>query len=264
MEQITVLSPHRDDATFSLGLALSLWSAASVKLRVLNFFTQSTYAPHSSAETAEEISALREEEDKNAIASIHPQIEVCSLGLLDAPLRLRIPLSQIMQPESAKQISLEEFQELSRKIKEYCAGSLLIAPLGLGNHVDHLAVHYAAIQSCRPEHLAFYEDLPYATWTSPEDLQSRIEFAGDKTGVPLEPFIVQMPDAVTRKRQIASFYRSQITAEEAHAIAQFSQSYGSGERLWLPVRGEAWNVIRRLATEPPQTANPGPPTQPPA
>jgi LmbE family N-acetylglucosaminyl deacetylase len=259
MEPITVLSPHRDDAGFSLGLALSAWSAASVELRVLNFFTQSAYSPHSSAETVGGVSAIREEEDQRALAFIHPRIEVISLDLLDAPLRLHIPFSQITQPESAEKISLAELEQLSRNIKQHCAGSLLVAPLSLGNHVDHVAVHYAAIQSCLPERLAFYEDLPYATWTSPEDLQSRIAFVGDKTGIPLEPLVVQMPDGVTRKRQIASFYRSQITAEEAHAIAQFSQSYGSGERLWLPIRGEAWNVIRRLATKPPQTATPGPP-----
>jgi LmbE family N-acetylglucosaminyl deacetylase len=257
MEKITVLSPHRDDASFSLGLALGLWSAASVRLQVLNFFTQSAYAPHSPATTVEEISATREEEDREALAFIHNGITVTSLHLLDAPLRLHLPFSQITQESSAEKITPQELSSLSQCIQQHCAGSLPIAPLGLGNHVDHIAVHRAAVNSLPSQTLAFYEDLPYAIWTSPADLQARVESVERKTGVQLMPFVVQAQNAITRKRQIASFYRSQITAEEADNIARHAQSYDNGELIWAPVTSQSWKVIRLLATESPQTATPG-------
>ena len=259
MEQITVLSPHRDDAGFSLGLALGFWGAASVRLQVLNFFTQSAYAPRSPAKTTEEISAIREEEDQRSISFIHPGITVTSLDWLDAPLRLNLPFSQIMQERSAEKITPEFLRQLSRSIQQHCMNSLAIAPLGLGNHVDHIAVHKAAIHSLSPQSLAFYEDLPYATWTPVADLQARIESVEHATGTQLKPFILRAQDAVSRKRQIASFYQSQITPDEADNIARHAESYGSGERLWMPANSEGWKAIRLLAIEPPQTAIPDPP-----
>jgi LmbE family N-acetylglucosaminyl deacetylase len=259
MEKITILSPHRDDSSFSLGLALSFWGAAAVKLQVVNFFTRSTYAPRSLAKTIEEVSAVREEEDRRALAFIHSSIEVTSLALLDAPLRLDLPFSQVTEEQSAQRISREEFRELSRYIQQHCANSLTIAPLGLGNHVDHIAVHKAAVDSLPPQNTAFYEDLPYATWTPAADLQARIESVQRATGTQLEPWILQTQNAVRQKRQIASFYQSQITAEEADNIAEYAETYRSGERLWLPVGSESWKAIRLLAIEPPQTAIPCPP-----
>jgi len=259
MEKVTILSPHRDDAAFSLGLTLGLWGAASLPLRVLNFFTESAYAPHSPAKTVEEISAVRRAEDERALAFIHDRIEVVSLGLLDAPLRLHLPFSQITQLQSAQRISREELNQLSRYIQQHCRDSLAVAPLGLGNHVDHMAVQKAAIACLPLQKLAFYEDLPYITWTSAADVQARIQSVENATGIGLSPFIQRTQNAVMQKRRIASFYQSQITTEEADVIAGYAESYRSGERLWLPVDSERWNAIRSLATEPPQTAIPHPP-----
>ena len=64
-----VLSPHRDDAAFSLGLAVDSWLAAGHSVSVLNFFTQSAYAPYSDVETLHAndrvsfVSAVRRRED---------------------------------------------------------------------------------------------------------------------------------------------------------------------------------------------------------
>lgn len=263
METITVLSPHRDDSSFSVGLALCQWSAASLPLQVINFFTQSAYAPHSPAATIEEVSAIRDQEDRRALAYIHPSIEVIALDLLDAPLRLDLPFSQITQPQSSEKISAHELHGLSQSIRQHCTNSLVIAPLALGNHVDHVAVQRAALDSLLPEQLAFYEDLPYATWTSPADLQARLESIQNTTGMRLQELMVQTPTAMEQKRRIASFYQSQITAEEADAIAQFTRTHENGERLWVPAASERWKAIRLPATSTRQTAMPHPPRQQP-
>ncbi len=222
---------------------------------MLNFFTQSAYAPRSSAKTTEEISAIREEEDQRALAFIHRGISVTSFGLLDAPLRLDLPLGQITQEQSAEKISAEELHQLSERIQQHCTGSLVIAPLALGNHVDHIAVYKAAVNALPAHSLAFYEDLPYATWIPADALQACIESVQRTTGAPLEPFVLQTKNGVRQKRHIANFYQSQITAEEADHIARYAESYGSGERLWMPASSESWKAIRLLAIEPPQTAS---------
>ncbi len=57
MRKLTVLSPHRDDAAFSLFICLAKWSMfPSLKVKVLNFFTESAYAPYSSASDAISVS----------------------------------------------------------------------------------------------------------------------------------------------------------------------------------------------------------------
>lgn len=43
---VVVLSPHQDDAAFSLGLTLARLAAAGRRVCVLNCFTHSAYAPH--------------------------------------------------------------------------------------------------------------------------------------------------------------------------------------------------------------------------
>ncbi|MBV9039137.1 MAG: PIG-L family deacetylase [Acidobacteriaceae bacterium] len=246
MEKITILSPHCDDAVFSLGLTLGLWSMASLHLQVLNFFTESAYAPHAPVKTVAEISAIRKAEDERAIAFIHDGIKIISLDLLDAPLRLHLPFSQITQLQSVEQISPEELRQLSQHIQQHCLQSLAIAPLGLGNHVDHMAVQKASIACLPPQDLAFYEDLPYITWTSAFDVQIRIKSIEDSTGVGLSPLILRTQNAVAQKRQIASFYQSQITLEEADTIAGYAECYGSGERLWLPTNSERWAEVLDL------------------
>ncbi len=100
MLPVTVLSPHRDDAAFSLCLALSRWPELNVPVTVVNFFTISGYAPHSASTEIADVSSLREREDQEALASIHPAIHVESLDLLDAPLRFNISAAAISAPEN--------------------------------------------------------------------------------------------------------------------------------------------------------------------
>ena len=244
MLALTILSPHRDDAAFSLYLALRYWTRLPIPLRVVNFFTISEYAPHAAACSQRSVSTLRRREDQLVLSSLHRAIRIESLDLLDAPIRLGISSDDIAKPESAARQPAAEISELAIQINNYFAQGLVLAPLALGNHVDHLAVHAAAIESSRPHKLGFYEDLPYATWTSNASLRDRLTEVERSTHTGLKPHVVRSAGmGVSQKYRAITRYKSQITRSEALTIARFASKYRVGERIWLPKYSASWRPL---------------------
>lgn len=243
MTRITVLSPHRDDAAFSLSLSLLRWRELGMKITVLNFFTVSAYAPRIPDNDPDQVSLVRKAEDHRVLSQIDRRIRVRDCNLLDAPIRLGIRPDAICNPETqafAKSI----VPEVAAYIRSQEPHGAVIAPLGLGGHVDHLAVHEAATTKMWRKHrLAFYEDLPYATWTADEILRDRVLETETKLHTRLKPAIIRRPRAVFRKRSLIAGYRSQIAPEEAWSIARFSLRYGGGERLWVPNHSKLWALL---------------------
>lgn len=238
--QITVFSPHRDDAVFSVFLSLSCWSRLDLRLRVVNFFTYSAYGPHTLAAGANQISAIRKREDRKALARISPGITIADCDLLDAPIRLNISERDISSPETHALLTEDQIDDVAKRMRAIRRDSLFLAPLALGNHVDHLAVRAAAMR-CIPAHkLAFYEDLPYATWIPKEEFEARISEAQHVMRIRLKPALVRSRHALSRKRSAAILYQSQITREEGVTIAGWATKYGGAERIWAPASGRAW------------------------
>lgn len=238
--EITILSPHRDDAVFSLFLCLSCWARLRIRLRVINFFTVSAYGPHAQAAGAEHVSSERRREDRKALARIAPFIQVVDTNMLDAPIRLKISERTVCDPKTRSLLTDDQIESVAHEIRLLSQNSLLLAPLALGDHVDHLAVRAAAMRSVAPQRLAFYEDLPYATWTPTNAREARVSDTEHKLKNRLRPVVVRSSHAVWRKRQATARYHSQITREEAAAIASWAAEYGGGERLWTPANGRAW------------------------
>lgn len=239
MRGIVILSPHRDDAVFSLCLSMAKWARRGIKVRVVNFFTQSAYAPRAAApehepERSSAVSLLREREDRSAILAVHPAIETTSFGFLDAPLRLGIEVKDVFAARD------DRIEYLSKEISEYLRHGPVLSPLGLGDHVDHLAIRGAAIAACDGHgNLGFYEDLPYRVWTKEEILAEHVK----QTGIWLRPVTIRAERAIWNKRRIASRYRSQITPSEADCIARFASQYRGGERIWIPrYGGRDWAI----------------------
>src|ERR1700744_1500430 len=107
--KILILSPHRDDAAFSLSIAITNWLVARHNVTIFNVFTRSRYAPYSDAGFVHEndqisyVSAMRLREDElfvRRITEILPKglknnLHMVDLNLKDAPIRLRIPLEEL-------------------------------------------------------------------------------------------------------------------------------------------------------------------------
>jgi LmbE family N-acetylglucosaminyl deacetylase len=240
MRAVTILSPHLDDAAFSLCLTLRVWAQQNVVLNVLNFFTLSAYAPRASTTEVEAITRIRRAEDEAVLSSISPEICVESLELLDAPLRLGIDLQQIINPQSASLIAEEDVSTVRSAIAARTAGHFVLAPLGLGDHLDHLVVHRSALEAVPPETLGFYEDLPYATWTQTAVRDRKLASAGRHLHSRYRPIVMKSPDAMALKQAIIAGYSSQIDPHEVQGIASFAATYGGGEQIWLPTDSSAW------------------------
>ncbi len=239
MRPLTILSPHRDDAAFSLYLALGKWRRAGANLTVLNFFTVSAYGKSPAGSGAEIISAVRRTEDRRVLARIDRSIRVVDCDLLDAPLRLGVNPKEVFLPEIQCLASVIQPQ-IEALIRGIAHNDLLVIPLGVGGHVDHLAIHLTATSLPNKHRLAFYEDLPYAAWTSDSMLRRRVRETEARTRVQLKPAIVRQKGARWPKQCVIAQYRSQTTREEAALISKFSVRYGGGERLWIPKYSRAW------------------------
>lgn len=240
---IVVLSPHRDDAVFSAFLCLSRWSRLGIRLYVINFFTVSAYGPRAHATDAEEVSRVRRREDRKALTRITPSIRILDTDMLDAPIRLSVSERAVCSPETRSLLSDDDVERVAQRTKALSRNSLVLAPLALGDHVDHLAVHAAAIRSAAPQRIAFYEDLPYATWTSTDRLKARVSETERELTNRLKPVIVRASHAVWRKRQAVAIYHSQISREEGTAVARWAAEYGGGERLWVPAHSRFWRSL---------------------
>jgi LmbE family N-acetylglucosaminyl deacetylase len=246
--KILILSPHRDDAAFSLSIAITNWLTARHAVTILNVFTRSRYAPYSDADFVHEndqisyVSAMRLREDEHFLRRVTEtlpkglknNLHMVDLNLKDAPIRLRIPLEELSDtPVNPTDPAIEKIRKTLVKQSEAGATEALVLPAVLGKHVDHLTVREAAMRFTSIIPAAFYEDLPYAT-THPSaatDLELLRESA-EQRNEPLSPVIYQIESAVERKCKLILGYASQIDDDAGALISNFATRYNGGERLW--------------------------------
>jgi LmbE family N-acetylglucosaminyl deacetylase len=246
--KILILSPHRDDAAFSLSIAITNWLIARHTVTILNIFTRSRYAPYSDAAFVHEndelsyVTAMRLREDEaflrritqNLPKGLKNHLHMAHLNLKDAPIRLRIPLEAVNDTRvNPADPSIEKIRKALTKQSEAGTMQALVVPAALGNHIDHLTVREAAQPFTANLPAAFYEDLPYAT-THPSaatDLEALRESAAERNDL-LTPITYQLESATDFKRKLVLGYASQIDDETGTLITDFAQRYNGGERLW--------------------------------
>ena len=248
---IVVLSPHRDDAAFSLGLSIGAWLEAGHKVEVVNCFTRSEYAPHAefefihSNDRLPRVTALRLREDQSwqkMYGAKTPRLT--DLNLKDAPLRLHCTVEEVcrreVNPEDKAMVKVP-------KALSALGADALVVPLALGAHVDHVTAREAVIRAALAPDLAmaFYEDLPYAARPGAAEM---IEADAAAVSGELQPVFVTEEGAedaaVARKRRLALCYDSQIADDEAEQIAAFCARYGGRERLWADAAWRASKMMR--------------------
>jgi LmbE family N-acetylglucosaminyl deacetylase len=183
-----VLAPHLDDAALSCG-ALMLHAARHTSVTVATLFTEADQAPYTlsarrylrqvGARSAPALYQQRRDEDRAALEPIG--ITCVHAGLTEALFRRRSypgrwPLAARLLPEFAHTYPVYRMHITSGRIAaadggtlhEVCdviqrlAGSgpnLVLAPLGVGGHVDHVLVRTAAERS--GARVVYYSDFPY-------------------------------------------------------------------------------------------------------
>ena len=257
---IFVLSPHRDDAAFSLSLALIQWLDASHSVTLLNCFTRSVYARFSDADFAHPndqmsyVSAMRRREDelflKRLPGATEKNLKMMDLNLKDAALRLRRSEEELCTLGS--DFEDPALPKIRKRLSSLTADGdidALVVPLALGENIDHRTVRAAALpfSACLP--CAFFEDLPCpAHAVADVDTQTYPNAFNGQAVEPLVPVFCRVPSGRAIKRRLSLGYASQIDEVTADAISDFSLRYNQGERLWANAAWMSLSPSQRLST----------------
>lgn len=160
VHRAVIVSPHLDDAVFSCGGRIARWAREGPVL-VINVFTDFTGAPRRArAPLGEE--RWREESAASGLlgftsVALGEKDCVCRSSKYLAPGRLFGGV--LLREDPLDPVRLRE------KLARVLAGLSwreLVLPLGVGWHVDHVAVHEATRDYHLDPRTLFYEDLPYA------------------------------------------------------------------------------------------------------
>lgn len=160
--RVLAVSPHLDDAAFSVGGALAVLADAGHDVTVVTCFTGSVDGPTGFALACQtdkglppdvDYMALRRAEDRAAHAVLRTR--PVHLPLLEAPHRgydSAPALFAGVRPDDVV------WQDVADALRPYDA-DVWLAPQGLGAHVDHLQVVRAVASLRRPT--AWWRDAPY-------------------------------------------------------------------------------------------------------
>jgi len=229
---ITILSPHLDDAAFSLGVVLTVASRRSLRVRVVNCFTQSGYAPYSDAVGAEAVSGLRAQEEQAFLDGVGALVESVDLGLEDTSLR---PGYERLQDSFHRRVFSPDEDALGRHLVACFEGllgeSLVFVPMAYGNHVDHRLVRAAAERVFEPATRVYYEELPYSLNAPRRALRRQVNDPGCEAVL-----VAANEEVLASKLRGISCYASQLPEEQAQAILARARQLG-GERLWAATAG---------------------------
>ena len=224
-ETISIISPHQDDAALSLGNFIVRRRAASIN--IVNCYTVSEYSPFHKRLNRDGVMKKRSEEDK--VFCNHKQgasIQLINLDEPDGPIRLNTRDMDVLLTERVlSDIDIEHLCSLRRGMTGHLKG-LLLLPLGIGGHIDHILACIAGLSLIKEyTSFAFYLDVPYWLRVSLDKVQQRARCIESFAGISLTPHIDSLPEAWD-KRLLSKIYSSQITEKE---ILQIVNSPFQGE-----------------------------------
>ena len=218
---LVVVSPHHDDAAFSLGAFIS----AVCRLReviVLSVFTRSAFSGRARYRATRwgsmRTTRVRAKENRRFASAVGAR--TIDLGLFDAPLRY--PDRSVAELASWG-VADEEVVPAVRKYISIGLGLRpsfdVIGPVGHGGHIDHLTVRSAL--NSREDVVGWYADQPY--WglgsRSPGLLAPATEIYGDQRTIGI-------------KRDLANIYSSQPATQRMNQILAQSSSHDVVEAIW--------------------------------
>ncbi|HEY0207319.1 MAG TPA: PIG-L family deacetylase, partial [Acetobacteraceae bacterium] len=163
------LSPHLDDVAFSCGGLLAQLGDGGWRTIMATAFTRSVPDPTGFALSCQtdkglgpevDYMALRREEDRAAAAILGT--EPRWLALPEAPHRGYHSAPALFGPLLDGDDIWKLLAALLADLMETLRPDLVVAPQGIGGHVDHRQLITAVLALAHPPPLAFYRDAPYA------------------------------------------------------------------------------------------------------
>ena len=255
------LSPHLDDVALSCAGIITNQRARGESVVVATFFTGDTRAAlptlakhfHAAWQIRDQPFAVRCGEDVDAIRMLGATHR--HEGMLDAIYRTHAEGTPLyrkildifgpLHPEDDATVDA-----LSARMTALLGAfepEHIYLPLGVGCHVDHIAVARAGRQALRhlAERVRLYEEFPYATGAFPKVRPGSVEQAlAASQWAPLAPRIERID--LDRRIAAARCYRSQIDdlfkgdAAMCALLQDYAHRIGGGtpaERYWTPAPG---------------------------
>lgn len=241
------ISPHRDDACFSLAASICLLGGG----HLINIFTKSAYVSHPSLATqtpplsADTVTALRNKEDEFFSETMN--LERHELGLPEATLRglsWNLTGGQINWEEEASEQATIVFNKLAPLLEQLISrngtsSATLYFPMAIGGHRDHMAVLMAGkiIRSTswgQRLHWLFYEDLPYASWPDQrEEGIRRFQSIIERESI-TKRHLLLTPEQLDAKMKLVNIYASQhyTPPPRSELACHDSWRLGPHEALW--------------------------------
>jgi len=227
------LSPHLDDVAFSCGAFLAQLADAGWHTVMATAFT-ATVLPATGFALACQVDkglgpevdymALRRDEDR-AAAAILGVSDLRWLDLAEAPHRGYGSAPELFGAIAADDGAWRPLAAAIAALIDEMQPRLVVAPQGLGRHVDHQQM-IRAVLHVSPQRLAFYRDTPYAIREP-----GAVPFIRD---VGLQDCVVGIADGLERKIAASCAYGSQVgfqfgsPARLAAALREFAVREGRG------------------------------------
>jgi LmbE family N-acetylglucosaminyl deacetylase len=250
-ERVLVVSPHLDDGVLSIGGTLAQLASAGSLILVATMFTGPPPAPlspaahafHTQCGLGDDAMLWRQAEDQRACRTIGAAH--WHAGLPEALYRVdqrglhRYPDGRAIfnADPHAEPDTIDAVEHATQNLLDQLHPDLVIAPLGVGGHIDHTITHIALQRrDIPPDRLRWYEDLPYALYehlTGWEDTHTN--------GLIPDLVLLNESDIHLKLEAIAS-YTSQLAilwhnqAPWRHQLGNYARHIGRGqpaERLWL-------------------------------
>lgn len=261
---VLFLSPHFDDIALSCGgtaarlsrtgarcLCITVAAAPAPPGGQLSTFAQQMHTAwqRASGKRNETINDTRREEERQALRLLG--LEPVWLDMPDAPYRNSSTGQPLytsdealfgkLAPEEKRTLAPWIATEIRRVAKESGArGKVRVfAPLGVGRHVDHQIVFWAARHLGPRFGVLFYEDYPYAAKRGA--LEERIA----ELGVAVQPRVTSISDLIGVKIAAIARYKSQMellfgsseampnaVRAYAHFVAAATPTMQYAERVW--------------------------------
>jgi len=241
-----ILSPHRDDAVLCLGGSLQIRPSRTV---VVTLFSQTAWTKvggWGGQQKAGKVTRLRASEDRRALRILgSPQQR--ALGLKEALFRGYRYEDTVFGGKVAPQdiIAASVRHRLTTLIASL-RPSLILAPLGLGGHVDHIITCSAALEVAHASNtsVALYEDLPYAATLSDAQIHAT---AQRRLSNKVQCFAINLERAqLITKMQALESYRSQFSPGELAATIPI---VAARRRPYLEERLYALHTVRKALTD---------------
>ena len=166
-------SPHLDDAALSCGGQIYMATQTGERVLIVTVTAGDPIAPvssyaaslHNRWELVVDATAVRREEDLAACAilgadALHWAVPDCIYRVDSQGMPFYVDDADIFGPIAPAELGMVD--ELVEQMRALPPARHLLAPLAVGNHVDHRLTRMAAERAFGIDKLLYYEDYPYA------------------------------------------------------------------------------------------------------